>query len=97
MSETPADIVRYREDLADRVRRECGSRNWSVQELIRRTGISRNRAYDCYQGRKPYTFDDLLLVARALDVSVSVLLGELGSDSAVSDEDTFAQVPAVAA
>lgn len=49
-------------------------KGWSQEQLSELAGVSRARISDIERGKGPYNIDSLLLIAKALDVDVTVLM-----------------------
>lgn len=63
-------------DFAQRLRAFREQRGYSLSDLARASGVSRGYLHLLEQGESNPTLDKLELIARALSLTVSVLIGE---------------------
>lgn len=68
-----ADLLRAR--LAESLAREIATRGWSVNEAARRAGIHHQHVSDCLRRRVPPPAPQLILLVRAMGVTVESLAG----------------------
>lgn len=68
------DDVDVRRLAAGEIRAECARQDVSLLTLAERTGIPKSTLSNKLKGRSDFTVTELILIARALDVSAATLI-----------------------
>jgi len=77
----PHESKQYREAVLELIWAEMGRHaRMSGQELARRSGIGYRTLMRRLEGALPFTLDELVAIAQALDVRVTDLMPEIGTE-----------------